>query len=330
VTLPKEDDVVEAVSEPAPVTIEVIEEPLLGLILPTGDVALAITIPLPPSPVIPATPVEEEAKTPTDTPVRVISPEAPAPQAAPPAASTSKAPPRGRRQKSERERASTIIKEVDEAPPTIDSEDDDWDLVEAPGVEDTNGPRGNTLFARGVVDRYRLAVFRKASSQQPRRASARERRVVSGMTTSPDTKSVTIDSTASPSPSEGKRRGRTGLSIRKSTRQFLRARSPPPVVSPNSSARSRATFASSSAKLSTRSYGFEPLVTSPSAPTLGAVPSLKSKSSAISSLGSPGSSANSVNNMTSPPTPSPRTPADQDTFKKKKKGKVLSMFSSPR
>ncbi|KDQ15602.1 hypothetical protein BOTBODRAFT_54499 [Botryobasidium botryosum FD-172 SS1] len=331
--LPKED-VVEAVVEPASDIVDIVEEPLLGLILLEDDIALALAVatPLPPSPVVPApvTPLEEEAKTPTETPIRAGSPEIPAPHPAAAAASASRPPRGGRRQKSERERAATLIKEVDEAP-AADSDDDDWDLVEAPGVEDINGSKGNTLFARGVVDRYRLAVFRKSSSQQPRRASGRDRRVVSGMTTSPGTKSVTIDAAASPSPSDAKRRGRAGLSIRKSTRQFLRARSPPALASPNSSARSRATLASSSTKLSSRSYGFDPIVTSPSAPTLGAIPSLKSKSSALSSLGgSPGSSANSVNNMAGPLTPSPRTPADQDTFKKKKKGKVLSMFSSPR
>jgi serum/glucocorticoid-regulated kinase 2 len=44
-----------------------------------------------------------------------------------------------------------------------DEEDEDWDFIEADG-EDRNGTRGNNLFARGVVDRYSLAVFRKGST----------------------------------------------------------------------------------------------------------------------------------------------------------------------
>ncbi|KAE9393752.1 kinase-like protein [Gymnopus androsaceus JB14] len=45
-----------------------------------------------------------------------------------------------------------------------DEDDDDWDFIEADGGEDRNGAKGTSLFARGVVDRYRLAVFRKAST----------------------------------------------------------------------------------------------------------------------------------------------------------------------
>ena len=47
-------------------------------------------------------------------------------------------------------------------------EDDDWDFVEALGGEDRNGSKGTSLFARGVVDRYRLAVFRKVSTPSGR------------------------------------------------------------------------------------------------------------------------------------------------------------------
>lgn len=46
-----------------------------------------------------------------------------------------------------------------------DDEDDDWDFIDAVDGEDRNGAKGTSLFARGVVDRYRLAVFsRKAST----------------------------------------------------------------------------------------------------------------------------------------------------------------------
>jgi hypothetical protein len=44
---------------------------------------------------------------------------------------------------------------------TILGEDDDWDLVEGGVMKDKNGARGTSLFARGVVDRYKLTVFKK-------------------------------------------------------------------------------------------------------------------------------------------------------------------------
>lgn len=105
-----------------------------------------------------------------------------------------------------------------------DDEDDDWDFVETPGGEDRNGTRGNSLFARGVVDRYRLAVFRKSSNSGgagglPSGQSSRQgQRVVSNASRS----SATGD--ASPESSE-KRRGRGRLG--KGPKTFLRARSPP-------------------------------------------------------------------------------------------------------
>ena len=49
-----------------------------------------------------------------------------------------------------------------------DSEsDDEWDLIEKPrdGRAESNGSRGTTLFARGVVDRYRLGVLKKKESR---------------------------------------------------------------------------------------------------------------------------------------------------------------------
>jgi hypothetical protein len=49
-----------------------------------------------------------------------------------------------------------------------EEEDDDWDFIEAGDGEDRNGIKGTSLFARGVVDRYRLAVFRKASTPSQR------------------------------------------------------------------------------------------------------------------------------------------------------------------
>ncbi|KAJ7605029.1 hypothetical protein DFH06DRAFT_1150706, partial [Mycena polygramma] len=99
-----------------------------------------------------------------------------------------------------------------------DEEDDDWDFVEAADGEDRNGARGTSLFARGVVDRYRLAVFRKASTPSQRKPR------------------LGVNGTGeSPSPSQ--RRGRTGagLTFRKHPRQFLRPKSPPPPPSSFSS-----------------------------------------------------------------------------------------------
>ncbi|KAJ7819928.1 hypothetical protein B0H14DRAFT_3736548 [Mycena olivaceomarginata] len=97
-----------------------------------------------------------------------------------------------------------------------DDADDDWDFVEAADGEDRNGARGTSLFARGVVDRYRLAVFRKTTTPS---------RSVSGLS-----EASAAGEGDSPSPSQ--RRGRTsaGLTFRKHPRQFLRPKSPPPAA----------------------------------------------------------------------------------------------------
>ncbi|KAK7056000.1 hypothetical protein R3P38DRAFT_1374128 [Favolaschia claudopus] len=50
------------------------------------------------------------------------------------------------------------------------TDDDDWDFTESTNGEDRNSAQGTSLFARGVVDRYRLAVFRKTST--PGRAAS--------------------------------------------------------------------------------------------------------------------------------------------------------------
>lgn len=46
-------------------------------------------------------------------------------------------------------------------------EDDDWDVVEKPraGLQAENGARAPTLFARGVVDRYRFGQLRRRESK---------------------------------------------------------------------------------------------------------------------------------------------------------------------
>lgn len=172
-------------------------------------------------------------------------------------------------------------------------EEDEWDLVEAPGGEDRNGAKGASLWQRGVVDRYRLAVFRKGNTPRTSRSA-------SGLTYD-----SMGDFAGSPSPvSEVKhRRGRTnGISLRKSTKEFLRAKSPSSNMAAYSSTGSRTSLAqASNAALASPNGGL--LTPSPSAPAPSAIPrpkhSLKSKSSAISkvSANSPGSSDQSVTDL---------------------------------
>ncbi len=108
-------------------------------------------------------------------------------------------------------------------PPTMrlrerEENEDDWDFVEAGGmlVEERNGAKGTSLFARGVVDRYKLAVFRKST---PRRSTPRSFSIESDLNGS---------EAGSPSPSDKQRRGRTpGLTFRKHPKQLLRQKSPP-------------------------------------------------------------------------------------------------------
>lgn len=224
-------------------------------------------------------------------------------------------------------------------------QEDDWDFIETPHGEDRNGAKAPSLWQRGVVDRYRLAVFRKSGSTTQ---SSRVSRSVSGATFDSQ------DPSASPTPSEAKqRRGRAGISLRKSTREFLRAKSPSAAFSTQSSAASRASLAQQSPiNLSVNSAGL--LTPSPSVPVAMSrpVPSLKSKSSAISraSGNSPPSSDQSVTDLRNQGSKStgdfrspaiPRTPTMEDperpnNFKKMKKyteqgaEKMFSLFSSPR
>jgi hypothetical protein len=179
---------------------------------------------------------------------------------------------RGRREKSgvpalDRYLSSDAIDEEEEVTEK-EEEDDDWDFVEAADGEDRNGTKGNSLFARGVVDRYRLAVFRKASTPQ---------RSFSGL--SKDSEATVSEIADSPSPSEKQRRGRTGpgLNFRKHPRQFLRPKSPPSSFSSKSSGTGK-TIKQSNSAASTSSGG----LLTPSPSTGGSLPSLKSKVSAVS------------------------------------------------
>ncbi|KAI0370044.1 hypothetical protein BV20DRAFT_979751 [Pilatotrama ljubarskyi] len=150
-------------------------------------------------------------------------------------------------------------------------DEDDWDFVEAGGmlVEERNGSRGTTLFARGVVDRYKLAVFRKST---PRRSTPRS---FSGI--SMDSEVAGSEAGESPTPSDKHRRGRNpGLTFRKHPRQFLRQKSPP------SSRSAKSLAASASATLSAASTASSGGLLTPSPSQTAMSHSLKSKESAIS------------------------------------------------
>ena len=158
-------------------------------------------------------------------------------------------------------------------------EDDDWDFVEAPGAEDVNGVQGKSLFARGVVDRYRLAVFRKAPSSS-RRSMPRA-----------DSTDY-LDSPASPSVSERKKTKGSGMSFGRKT--FLRPKSPPATWSAGPSLGGRTALSHShSATISASSTGLLTPSTSTAIPTMPT--SLKSQPSMASVGSKPGSSDTSVN-----------------------------------
>ncbi|KAF9561633.1 hypothetical protein CPC08DRAFT_635234 [Agrocybe pediades] len=164
-------------------------------------------------------------------------------------------------------------------------EDDDWDFVEAADGEDRNGAKGTSLFARGVVDRYRLAVFRKASTPGGG-ASRNGQRSVSGMSTG--STATALSGAESPSPGEKKRGRNAGFNIRKNPRQFLRPKSPPPSSFNSKSARSisqsvSASNTMSAASLTSASAGLlSPSLSLGSNLNLGTPHSLKSKESAMS------------------------------------------------
>ncbi|CAE6540935.1 unnamed protein product [Rhizoctonia solani] len=240
--------------------------------------------PVPPTPT-PA-PVPAPAPVATPAPAPVASP-TPAPE---PSTSTARA-----KQKREKTGVMDFDRVLD-----ADTDDDDWDMVERPKGEVAEfnnhwrtSKSGNSLFARGVVDRYRLTVFRKAShpalskvgrpqsSAEPKPSKSKSSLSSSSRPQSEASPSTVAEGTTSPTPSDSKRRGRSaGLSIRKSTRQFLRAKSP-----------------SASTVLNNGSGLLSPASSAP------AVPSLKSKSSELSGTSptSPGSSDPSI----AEPTPGP-------------------------
>ena len=91
-------------------------------------------------------------------------------------------------------------------------EDDGWDSTDADG-EQRNGTRGMNLFARGVVYRYRHAVFRKGSTPNRSMTTANNSVRLSAVT----------NGSSSPSLTAKDHRGRPALSFRHKT--FLHAKS---------------------------------------------------------------------------------------------------------
>ncbi|EKM61653.1 uncharacterized protein PHACADRAFT_248384 [Phanerochaete carnosa HHB-10118-sp] len=203
-----------------------------------------------------------------------------------------------------------------------DEEEDDWDFVETNVDEERNGAKGAGLFTRGgVVDRYRLTVFRKSTT---RRSNGRSRNTESE------------EGTQSPALSEKQRRGRNpGLTFRKSPKEFLRTKSPPPSLSSN---KSRIQQALSSVSTASSAGPITPSASLSSA--LPVSPSLKSKESAVS-VGSPSESSDqSVNGDIATNGDAPRGVSvgsieekqKNKVLKKYKEGaeKMLSIFQSPR
>ncbi|OSX66814.1 hypothetical protein POSPLADRAFT_1175504 [Postia placenta MAD-698-R-SB12] len=247
---------------------------------------------------------------------------------------------RGRREKSgiaALDRDLSDVHDEDELATEREEEDDEWDFVEAEVVEERNGAKGTSLFARGVVDRYKLAVFRKST---PRRSGGP--RSFSGMSVESD---VTGSEPAgdSPTPADKQRRGRTpGLTFRKHPKQFLRQRSPQ--ASTRSSTTGKTLTHSTSGTLTTSTLGSTGFL-SPSgsgASTLPNSPSLRSKESALS-MGSPSESSDQSingegrNNGDNTIRGNSVVSIEEDkqkskVLKKYKEGaeKVLSIFQSPR
>ncbi|KIJ13756.1 hypothetical protein PAXINDRAFT_80186 [Paxillus involutus ATCC 200175] len=224
-----------------------------------------------------------------------------------------------------------------------EEEDDDWDFIEADG-EDRNGTKGTTsLFARGVVDRYRLAVFRKASTPSQRVGG----RSFSGLSKESDLHAA---DPVSPTPSE-KRRGRApGLKFRK-TPQFLKGKSPPSSFSAKSAPIAKTPTPSTAATTATISSMSSNGLLTPSvsaASTMPMSPSLRSKESALS-VGNQSQSSDQSNGETAelpsshsaspearkvsstPHTEEPEKLRNKKLKKYKENAeKVLSLFASPR
>ncbi|KAL5533766.1 hypothetical protein ACEPAG_226 [Sanghuangporus baumii] len=296
---------------------------------------------------LPQTPVTPQAASPAPQAATVVEPKHAAvavPSRVPPARGG-----RARREKSGIHALDQYLSDAGDDELTERDEDDDWDFVEAlpVGAEDRNGAKGTSLFARGVVDRYRLAVFRKSSTP----SKHTQRRNTSGMSFVSD---VSTSDAPSPSPSDKQRRGRNaGLTFRRHPKQFLKNRSPPPSAYPNGS--SKILTHQSTANTISSAASSNGGILSPASSTqvsMTAGPSLKSKQS-TTSVGSPSSDDQSLNGDGPNPasssdvlssgqqspdgtvrtitTDEPDKPKSKK-LKKYKEGaeKMLSIFASPR
>jgi serum/glucocorticoid-regulated kinase 2 len=211
-----------------------------------------------------------------------------------------------------------------------EDEDDDWDFIEAGDGEDRNGAKGTTLFARGVVDRYRLAVFGKSTTPSQRSTP----RSFSGA--SKDSEGGAAEVAESPSPSGKLKRGRNpGLTFRKNPRQFLRPKTPPTYSRKSSGKTAVKPSASNVLSASTTS---SPGLLTP-APSLGGT--LRSKMSTTSVGYSSDQSVNGdADNTANADTvkgasavlSEPEKPKNKKLVKKYKEGaeKMFSLFASPR
>ena len=206
-----------------------------------------------------------------------------------------------------------------------EDEEDGWDIVEAAGVdEEQNGSKGTSLFARGVVDRYKLAVFRKSTTSRH------------GNRKAPGVPKVSETEVGSPSPSEKQRRGRAPLSFR-NKKNILKT--PPPSSSSRTSGTSKRHALNHSDSMGSSNISASTGALNRSSTTDTAPPSLKSKQSATS-MTSPSESDFSPNDDTTRPgilggdNPIlklvPLSPTEERKKKKKKlRGaeKMLSIFS---
>jgi len=200
-------------------------------------------------------------------------------------------------------------------------EEDGWDFVEAGVDEERNGTKGTSLFARGVVDRYKLAVFRKSTP------SRRGNRTISGTSKTSGREAV------SPSPSEKQGRGRKPLSFRNKKSP----KTPPTSYSSRASAASKQQTLTHSNSMNFSSTGASSTALNQSSTTNTAAPSLKSRQSAMS-MTSPSESEFSPSEDTPRPAilggespilkSAPQSPIDGGKKKKKLKGAggVLSIF----
>jgi len=202
-------------------------------------------------------------------------------------------------------------------------EEDEWDFVEAGVDEERNGSKGTSLFARGVVDRYKLAVFRKSTP------SRRADRTISG------TSKVSGMEAVSPSPSDKQRRGRTPLTFR-NKKNIPKAS--PTSRSSRTSGTSKQHTISHSSSMGLSSVGASSGALNQSSATNTASPSLRSKQSAVS-ITSASESEFSPNDDTTRPSVlrgeppirklTPQSPTDERKKKKKLKG-AFSIFSPQR